>query len=170
MSDRTHAYRYFTRRDPATTAGIYGVGADGNPAAVQAPNGAMLVTAQYKDVWLMQAATGNVVAAGITDADGYIDVRNFSRLAICGAPVGTFVDDEGNSTVLNFDGQIDIEYKLNALSVHNHVLEDNFPLHTTHTDIIDPEKPLDIMGIGYIRIKIETNTAGGNAVFFVLAK
>ena len=170
MSDRTHQYRNLTRRDPATTAAVYGRSADATSKPIDEVAGALSVTQSYLDVYLMQSAAGVVVKAGLTGADGYIDVRRFKSLAICGMPVGTFVDEAGNSTVLGFDGKIGIEYKLHPLSTHDHVLATNVNLATTHTELIDPETPKDISGIGFIRIKIESNTGGGNAVFFVMAK
>lgn len=117
----------------------------------------------------------------ITDDDGWIDVRQYTRFSLVASATGnfdpvTYGEPAAEPLPLDFNGHIKIEYRNfrheltegellpEALNDPSRIL--NGPRHV----IFDPLNPLDVSGIGWIRVVILTNENEGTCAFFGILK
>lgn len=107
----------------------------------------------------------------LTDSEGWIDVRQFSRFSLTAAGSGN-VDlsvYEGTSDSLtqdlSFNGEVKVEYR-------NYRFEPTEGTLLTATvdglrhELINPLSPADISAIGWIRVVVVSNESNGIGMFF----
>ena len=133
--------------------------------------GSITVQATYLSFRAAVSAPGIVIVDGVTDADGWIDVRAYSRLSMTAAASGSFTDPEtGDATSLSFNGALRVEYKLLPEEPVGTPLVASAAVVGPRTAILPPTDPLNILGIGYIRLEVLNNPALGAGVIFGVAK
>lgn len=164
------------RRWQASTSVIHGIDpATGDPVPFKmSGDGVTTFTLLYRNFWAVGGSTPDAPLTNVTDhlgnvisdASGWIDVRNFGALSLSAAAQGTFVND-GTSYLLNFDGNITVE-RVNYLNEPQPtpMFTDNL-FGPSHELLADPASlAIDLINVAWIRIYIDTNTSGGNCAFF----
>lgn len=107
----------------------------------------------------------------ITDDEGWIDVRQFSRFSLTASATGELTSqyEEGSSPATNidldFDGEIKVEYRNYRFEPTEGTLVTmtiNGPRH----EVINPLQPTDISAVGWIRVNIVSNSNAGLCALF----
>lgn len=105
----------------------------------------------------------------ITDNEGWIDVRHFSKFSLTASATGEFSNtyEHPSSSILDFAGEIKVEYRNYRFEPTEGTLA-TMTIDGPRHEIISSTQPADISAIGWIRISIVSGNDGSCKFFGML--